>query len=65
MDVRKHFFSVVRHWKRLPKEVVESSTLDIFKKRVDVAQKGMVVVGHWWDLVILVAFFTVNDSMIL
>lgn len=65
MDVRKHFFSVVRHWKRLPKEVVESSTLDMFKKRVDVAQKGMVVVGHWWDLVILVAFFTVNDSMIL
>lgn len=55
---------MVRHWKRLPKEV-ESSTLDMFKKRVDVAQKGMVVVGHWWDLVILVAFFTVNDSMIL
>lgn len=64
MDVRKHFFSVVRHWKRLPKEV-ESSTLDMFKKRVDVAQKGMVVVGQWWDLVILVVFFTVNDSMIL
>lgn len=65
MDVRKHFFSVVRHWKRLPKEVVESSTLEMFKKRVDVAQKGMVVVGQWWDLVILVVFFTVNDSMIL
>lgn len=48
----------------LPKEV-ESSTLDMFKKRVDVAQKGMVVVGQWWDLVILVVFFTVNDSMIL
>lgn len=45
--------------------MVESSTLEMFKKRVDVAQKGMVVVGHWWDLVILVAFFTVNDSMIL
>jgi len=65
LDVRKHFFSVVRHWKRLPKEVVESSTLEMFKKRVDGAQTGMVVVGQWWDLVILVVFFTVNDSMIL
>ena len=32
----------MRHWHRLPREVVESLSLEVFKKRADVALKIMV-----------------------
>lgn len=47
MDFRKNLFSkgLVKHWNGLSREVVDSQSHEMFKKRGDVALKDMIS-GH-------------------
>ena len=56
LDIRKKFFTVrvVRHWNRLPSEVVDAPSLEAFKARLDGALSNLVwrevslpTVGGW------------------
>jgi len=47
LDIRKKFFTkrIVKHWNRLPTEMVELSSLEVFKRHVDAELRDMV---QWW-----------------
>ena len=47
LDIRRKFFtqSVVKHWNRLSKEVVDAPSLEAFKARLDVALGSLIVVA--------------------
>ncbi|KFV75168.1 hypothetical protein N307_11107, partial [Dryobates pubescens] len=44
LDIRKKFFTmrVVKHWNRLPREVVEAPSLEIFKVRLNEALGSLI-----------------------
>ncbi|KFP22143.1 hypothetical protein Z169_14332, partial [Egretta garzetta] len=44
LKVRKKFFTmrVVKHWNRLPREVVEAPSLETFKARLDGALSNLI-----------------------
>ncbi|KAK4828572.1 hypothetical protein QYF61_027662 [Mycteria americana] len=43
LDIRKHFFTkrLVKHWNRLPREMVDAPSLSVFKRHLDNALNNM------------------------
>ncbi|KFV68444.1 hypothetical protein N307_04687, partial [Dryobates pubescens] len=44
LDIRKKFYTVrvVRHWNRLPREAVDTPSLEVFKARLDEALSNLI-----------------------
>ncbi|KFW09814.1 hypothetical protein N326_02513, partial [Eurypyga helias] len=44
LNIRKKFFPerMVRHWNRLPRDVVDAPSLEVFKARLDEALSNLV-----------------------
>jgi len=53
LGIRRKFFTqrVVTCWNRLPKEVVDASSMEAFKARLDVALGSLV----WWLVTLHIA----------
>ena len=71
LDIKKKLFSARAglQWHRLPREVVQSPSLEVLKNRVDVALRDAVSErggdGLVLDWMILMAFSNLNSSVIL
>ena len=53
LDIREKFFTVrvVKHWHRLPREVMEAPSLEMFKARLDGALSNLI----WLKMSLLTA----------
>ena len=70
MDIRKNLFSkrVVRHWNGLPSDVVESLSMEVCKKHLDmvlwdVVNGEMVVMSEQLNWMTLEVFSNLGDSI--
>lgn len=67
LDIRKNFSTerVVKHRIRLPREALESPSLEVFVKYVNMAFEDMVMLHLLCDLMFLEEISNLNNSMML